>query len=763
MIRRIRLIQKIGNFDSVDTATQIDLGQLVLVYGENGRGKTTLAAVFRSLASGESTPILERQRLTTDEQPHVVLDCDGEPPTAVFQGGQWNRKLPQLAVFDDVFIHENVHSGLSVDSRHRKNLHGVVLGSRGVELQQRLENIVKRAERHNSALREKSAAIPESVRFGLTIDQFCDLPKVEDTDFQIKATKRTLAAARDRDAVNRMPLFESFELPDFAAEAIADVLGRSLRDLDATSDARVRAHFESLGPGGERWVSDGIQRLSPSVDEGPCPFCAQDLSASDILAHYRVYFSEEYAELKRSIEQTLAAIRTAHGGDAPARFERALSATIQRRGFWSRFCDIPGIEIDSDVIVRNWRSVRESVLDELRSKRNSPLERRSIPHSVREAMSSHNSHRQMIEGLSNAIAAANSSVLKVKEQAAGSSPELIAAKLKRLRAIASRYCEVNEARWDHYLAEKQAKDRTNQERERIIRELREYRVAIFPQLENSINGYLNEFSAGFRLSAVAPVNIRGGASCTYSIAIEDKRVDVSQTSTDGRPSFGTTLSSGDRSTLALAFFFATLDHDPDLGGKVVVNDDPKSSLDEHRSLTTVQIVRRLSERVEQLLILSHDKRFLCSVWSGSDRPSSSAVEIARSGSGSTLREWPVHEESFTEHDRRHLNLVNYVESDIGDHGDIARCLRPHLEGFLRVARPSDFRPETRMGNFLQLCCERLGKVDEILDCQGTRELSAILEFANRFHHAANPARREEVINDAELLGFVKRVLDFAHP
>ena len=33
----------------------------MLIYGENGRGKTTLAAVFRSLATGDPLPIIERQ------------------------------------------------------------------------------------------------------------------------------------------------------------------------------------------------------------------------------------------------------------------------------------------------------------------------------------------------------------------------------------------------------------------------------------------------------------------------------------------------------------------------------------------------------------------------------------------------------------------------------------------------------------------------------------------------------------------------------
>ena len=113
------------------------------------------------------------------------------------------------------------------------------------------------------------------------------------------------------------------------------------------------------------------------------------------------------------------------------------------------------------------------------------------------------------------------------------------------------------------------------------------------------------------------------------------------------------MSAGDRKALALAFFFASLDQDPDLGNKVVVIDDPISSLDDHRSLTTVQEVRRLTDRAGQVFLLSHDKPFLCRVWDGADRTMRIALEIARDGAGSTLREWRVDEDSLTEHDRRH--------------------------------------------------------------------------------------------------------------
>jgi len=81
-------------------------------------------------------------------------------------------------------------------------------------------------------------------------------------------------------------------------------------------------------------------------------------------------------------------------------------------------------------------------------------------------------------------------------------------------------------------------------------------------------------------------------------------VQVALTADDG-PAFRNTLSSGDRNTLALAFFFASLDQDPQLAQKIVVIDDPMTSLDEHRALTTVQEMRRLVPRVSQVIVLSH--------------------------------------------------------------------------------------------------------------------------------------------------------------
>jgi wobble nucleotide-excising tRNase len=225
--------------------------------------------------------------------------------------------------------------------------------------------------------------------------------------------------------------------------------------------------------------------------------------------------------------------------------------------------------------------------------------------------------------------------------------------------------------------------------------------------------------------------------------------------------FRSALSAGDRNTLALAFFFASLDNDVGLAHKVVVIDDPISSLDEHRSLTTVQEVRRLSQRSAQVILLSHNKPFLAKTWEGTDPTLRAALEVARDATGSTLRKWDVNQDSVSEHDRRHRKLREYLAGGVGDDREIAGAIRHVLEAYLRVARPEHFPPGTLLGPFRGLCDQRVGTPVQILSQQQIDELRDLVEYANRFHHDTNAAWETEQVNAQELVGFVRRTLEFA--
>ncbi|MCC2977774.1 AAA family ATPase [Sphingomonas sp. PL-96] len=759
-IERLQLLRNIGQFGSVTAGAQAPLAKLSLIYAENGRGKTTLATILRSLGTGDTALIEERRRLGSAHAPHIVLASAGAPFT--YQNGAWSVLHPDIAVFDDGFVAANVCSGISIETAHKQNLHELILGARGVALNSALQGHVERIEEHNRALRLKADAIPAAARGTLTVDAFCKLAVNPVIDARIARAEQSLSAAQAAGAVRVRPVFTELSLPTFDRDGLNALLGRGLPALEADAAARVKAHLRRLGREGEAWVGEGMTQIAGASEGQPgeiCPFCAQDLAASPLIRHYQAYFSDAYAELRNTINQTGKGINTTHGGDVPAAFERAVRVAAENREFWRPFTDVPDIDMDTAAIVRAWSVARDAVLTILRAKAAAPLDAVELPPDRITAIDAYDVHRVMVAELSDTLLARNLSIVVVKEQVAVADMATLSDELAKLTAVRTRHQAPTAALCDAYLAEKAAKKATEKFRDEARAALDQYRAGVFPAYEAAINEYLGRFNAGFRLGSVTSVNNRGGSSASYSVLINNVAVALSA---DRVPSFKNTLSAGDRNALALAFFFASLDQDARLAEKVVVIDDPMTSLDEHRRLTTVQEMRLLYGRVRQMIVLSHSKAFLCAVWEGADRTARCALQIVRSAGGSTLAPWDVRQDTLTPHDRRHELVREYLRtSDPAREREVAAALRPILEAFMRVAHPETFPPGTLLGPFIAICQQRHGGPSEIMSTAATTELRALLDYANAFHHDTNPAWETALINDQELLGFATRTIAFA--
>lgn len=762
VIKRIKLLRNIGQFDSVSPGTGVNFATTTLIYAENGRGKTTLAAVWRSLRSGDAGPITERKRLAATHSPHAVLETTNSGPL-VFQNGAWSAPFPDIAVFDDIFVAENVCSGVEIDAEHRQNLHELIVGVQGVSLNAVLQKHIDKIEEHNRNLKAKGDGIPPAARGAMAVDDFCALKAVPEIDTQIRGAERTLAAAKSAEAIRKRPTFAVLALPRFDTAGIEALLQRGLKDLDAAAAARVQSHLETLGPGAESWVGDGMSRIvSAAANSGCeiCPFCAQDLRPSPIIEHYRAYFSDAYSSLKQDIENAIHAVNADHGDNAPAAFEREIRVAVENREFWKDFTDVAAISLDTAAIVRAWEKARETVLALLAAKKAAPLDAVSQPPSASEAITAYDTRRGEVDLISKTLQGVNTKIALIKELAASANVATLTADLAKLKAVKERHTPEIASRCQAYLDEKSQKRITEGLRKQAREALETYRTSVFPAYEVLINDYLTKFNAGFRLQSVTSVNTRSGSSCNYSVLINN--VPVSITGGTVGPSFRNTLSSGDRNALALAFFFASLDQDQGLAQKVVVIDDPMTSLDDHRSVTTVQEVRRLAGRVKQVIVLSHSKAFLCGLWQGLDTAARSALKIARDGLGSAITEWNVNNDCVTEHDRRYAQVKAYIRGNKGsDERAVAAALRPILESFARVAYPDVFPPGSMLGPFIEKCQQRLGTSEAVLGETDIVELRDLLDYANRFHHDTNTAWKAENINDQELLGFCRRTLAFA--
>jgi len=754
MLNKIALIRNIGQFDSI---ANISLNKLTLIYAENGRGKSTLSAIFNSLSKNDPSLILERRRLGTSNQPHIVIEAS--TGNFQFKDAVWSAGNSDVVVFDDYFVTKNIYSGVSVDSEHKQNLHELILGTEGVQLNTELQNFVSQIEVHIKNMRIKEAAIPASMRGSLSVEKFCELPKVEDVDSQIQELDRKLAAAQASSEILKRESFAAINLPKIDSERLKKLLDSDIKDLQLDAVKLVQQHINHLGEGGEQWLSEGIEKITnvdPPLDT--CPFCTQDLKSSKIIDYYHAYFGENYAQLKKSISDELARLNKEHHSDTLAGFERYVRVAGEDLGFWKKFIETPEFSIDTATIVKKWNLAKSAVIKVLEKKSHAPLDKLSFSNEEEQLILSYNTAIDELNSALEKLLNLNDKIALLKESTINTNAGLLNANIEQLKLNKARWSEDAIKVCNEYLIEKKSKKETEDKRDAARAKLDLYRQSIFAKYQLSINKYLQRFLASFTLQEIGSTNNRGGSSCTYEIVINKHRIPIAS---DGEPSFKSALSAGDRNTLALAFFFASLEHDPNLSQKIVVIDDPMSSLDENRTRATIQEVFSLEEKVSQLVVLSHSKFFMFEIWKKAEKISKSPFKLIRSNDSSELESWSVDEERKTDHDRNCSLVHSYiVRADAQKEREVARSLRTILEEYIRIAYPIQFPPGKMLGNFCQACedAEKAGR--EILDRGNLTNLKDMVEYANKFHHSTNTAFDTEIINDAQLKSYCERILKF---
>ena len=150
VLQRIISIKNVGRFKSCAATGDVTFRRFTLIFAENGRGKTTLCAILRSLFTNRPAIIVGRTTLGSMGRPEVELLTDNG--NVAFRNGTWSAAFPEIAVFDGAYVSENVFAGDVVDTEHRRNLYRVIIGMQGVTLAGRLMNWITRSEARTFSL-----------------------------------------------------------------------------------------------------------------------------------------------------------------------------------------------------------------------------------------------------------------------------------------------------------------------------------------------------------------------------------------------------------------------------------------------------------------------------------------------------------------------------------------------------------------------------------------------------------------------------------
>jgi wobble nucleotide-excising tRNase len=78
-IVQIKHVQSVGRFRNCPAKDDVAFKKFTLLFGENGRGKTTLCAILRSLQTNQPAFISGRTTLGSSTPPQVVIaTADGQ-------------------------------------------------------------------------------------------------------------------------------------------------------------------------------------------------------------------------------------------------------------------------------------------------------------------------------------------------------------------------------------------------------------------------------------------------------------------------------------------------------------------------------------------------------------------------------------------------------------------------------------------------------------------------------------------------------------
>jgi len=269
MLKKIVAIRNVGRFRNSAAPGNPQLLRHTLILGANGYGKTTLCAVLRSLRTGDASIILGRKTLGTGEAPAVELLLDATPSR--FNGAAWSAPHPAIAIFDDVFVAENVHSGEVVELDHKRNLYRVIIGEDGVRLSEGDAKLAADSRAKTGEISAAARAIQPHVPAGMKLEAFIALPATADIDVQITGQERTVAAIRQTGVIKARAALSEFALPVLPAglgnRYLAGPTPSPLRSLPAAfpplPDPRLHRSKPPVPPTPHRpWQSTATYRLS---------------------------------------------------------------------------------------------------------------------------------------------------------------------------------------------------------------------------------------------------------------------------------------------------------------------------------------------------------------------------------------------------------------------------------------------------------------------------------------------------------------------
>lgn len=696
MLLKFNAIEEIGRFAALTHKAE-PFSRLSLIFARNGYGKSTLCSILRSASEENPKYIQARRRLGATRESRVQSSWTADR-TVAFGGGKWNCRPGKVYIFDQEFVQQNVHLGDSVTRENKRRLLPVVLGLKGVELAQKIVDLDREQRDLDATMRARAEIIHAKcpVVSATDLSSFCvkDIP--DDISERIETASQAFQLASQAAVVKIKVL--PVPLPLKTTAYYLNILTRTLENASEDAAARVQVQLEKhdLGVRGRKWLEYGTDH---SGGDG-CPYCDQPIRGLALLDAYRAYFSQAFAQLTADYDEALAEVQKILTDNSLSKIGDAHAIDFS---FWRQVCElreIPSLSVSDREIIRAGLVELERLL---KLKASNPL--RVVDTSA--AMPSIEGALALVAQYNRLLEHCVAVMVQAQQSAIASDVALAQQTQQKWMALAAKSSEpVNSAAQDYTGADSR-KRAIEVEKPLAQNELRNYADGTMRARQIEVNALLADFGASFEIVDAKASFVGRDPNTEWAVAVGGKKIKAGDQS-DTEPSFKTVLSTGDKTTLALAFFIAQVRADSGIGDAVVVFDDPFNSQDMSRQFETTSQIRAISKVACQTIVLSHDPRFLAMIEKDGESAVTRTYQLTCTDSGyGTVGLWSSKEELKALYVRQAEVIREYASQGTllrdASVNDIVKSIRPFLEDYIRARYPGRFQN----GEMIVAMCEAI--------------------------------------------------------
>ena len=739
-----------------------DFERINLIYGENGSGKTTLSVILSSLKGNDAVLAKKRSFNTTIAQDiDILTDLPGNR-TCSFTNGSWNNHYPNIEIFDIHFINENIYTGMEIQSLHRKNLLEIVFGQAGIHLKTEIQQIKDDIKDGNKLIKELTEKIEGAIDNAYTAIIYSSIAIDISIDAKISMKEAEITTAKSYQEIQSKSAL--FSIPavniSFDFDSVSDLVSKSIDTISSEYLEKFTEHKNYLDMSGnaEEWLEKGYH----SIKDETCPFCKRAFDSSvDIIEAYTQYFNEEYNSLLNSIDEVIEYISEYNLEAQILQTEGKITGNNALIDWWKNHLPNPPT-------VTSLLSLKDQLLEAfvdlkslLDSKSKNPV-RAMDTNAIIKFKQLLDAFNSRVNGYNSLISAYNSAITTLKSSP---SPQLsvLELDLKKLKAVKKRGDAITSADCVSLVTTDTQVKRLNQDKSTKQQQLDSYTATLFSTYSGKINQYLRSFApyleirnldSGYVGSSTQPM-------IKYALHVDGTEIKLEDSTT--QHSFRYSLSEGDKSALALAFFLAKLETDSQIQDKIIVFDDPVSSFDLNRKSTTIHNLLNFGQRAKQLFVLTHNLIFASEFWKAANQLSvlSQCSKIIFLGNTSCIVEYDIEIDTISSILKDSLKINTYLESGCvtdQERRDVARCLRPALESYFHLKFFNIVAQNDWLGDFIGRIRNSVpGDLTHRLFTQ-LQEFSEINDYSKKYHHRFNNNNENEPVNDSELRIYCARTL-----